>query len=355
MRSSQDANAVPVEVAPVEHGTILLRRVFSGSLEASASTTLAFKTNGRIERLPVDIGDRVERGAVVATLVPDELKQQVAQAEAELAVVKAELIEAESRATINQREYERVLTLHDEAFISDSELDTVRAAMLSSDAGVEVARARVQGAESRLESARIRLGYATIHANWEAEGDSRVVAERYVEQGETVATGDPIMTIVQLDPVEAVISVVQQDYALIDPGQRVTVRVDAFPGREWEGSVARIAPIFREGSRQARVEISVPNGERLLKPGMFVRVEAVLGEAPDATIVPTLALTKRARQDVVFVVGDDMRARMVPVAVGVRDGDRVQVTGEGVEGRVVTLGQHLLDDGSLITIPEEGP
>jgi RND family efflux transporter MFP subunit len=218
---------------------------------------------------------------------------------------------------------------------------------------VQVAEAQVTRAEALLQAARIRLGYTTIRAEWEGGDDQRIVAQRFAEQGDTISANTPLLSIIELDPIEAVIFATEREYALLAPGQPVTLTTDAYPDRTWTGDVARVSPIFREGSRQARVEISIENDDGALRPGMFVRVEAVLGQADDATIVPVQSLTERGGQTVVFVVGDDRAtARMMPVTVGIRDGQRVQVTGEGIEGAVVTLGQQLLGEESAITLPD---
>jgi RND family efflux transporter MFP subunit len=139
---------------------------------------------------------------------------------------------------------------------------------------------------------------------------------------------------------------------LLAPGQPVTLVTDAYPARRWDGRVERVAPVFREGSRQARVEVTVPNEDEALKPGMFARVETVLDRRENATIVPVEALTDRDGREVVFIVDAEQSiALMVPVRVGIRQGGRVEVIGDSIEGQVVTLGQQLLEEVSPITLP----
>jgi multidrug efflux pump subunit AcrA (membrane-fusion protein) len=122
------------------------------------------------------------------------------------------------------------------------------------------------------------------------------------------------------------------------------------------GAVARIAPIFRESSRQARVEVSLPNPDHPLKPGMFARCTLELDRVDDAIIVPDLAITERDGQSGVFrVAGDGASVNWVPVETGLRDGDRVQLLHADLSGRVVTLGQQLVEDGSIIHIPANPP
>ena len=344
----------PVEVSAVEHGPIELRRTFSGTLEAPAEFVVAPKVSGRIERLAVDLADAVARGQVVAELDDEEYRQAVAQAEADVAVARANLGEARSSLEIAERELRRMTTLRDRGIASESQFDTATVEHLARQAKYEVAQAHVTRAESALESARIRLGYTRVPASWTGGRDERVVAERFVDEGDTVAANTPLLSIVELHPMKAAFYVTEKDYGYMHPDQVASLATDAFPGESFGGHVARIAPVFREASRQALVELKVENPEHRLKPGMFVRAEIVLDRVEDATIVPVDALVRRDGDSVLFVVDSDgAMVSMRPVEVGIRDGARVQVSGDGIRGRVVTLGQQLLDDGSPITIPGE--
>lgn len=342
----------PVQVAAVERGPIALRRTFSGTLEASARFVVAPKVGGRLLRLAVDLADPVRRGQVVAELDGAELEQDVARARAELAVARANLAEARSGLEIADRALKRARTLRERGVASEMQLDAAIAEQLAGRAAVEVARARLERAEAELEAARIRLGYTTVAALWAGGSDERVVAERFVDEGDMVAANAPLLSIVELDPITAVIHATERDYARLRPGQRVELTTDAHPGEVFAGEVARIAPVFDTASRQARVEVTVPNPGHRLKPGMFVRARAVLERVDEATIVPVAALVTRDGRRAVFVVSPDgATVSLRPVEVGIRDEGRVQVTGDGIEGRVVVLGQQLLGDGSAIAIP----
>jgi len=104
------------------------------------------------------------------------------------------------------------------------------------------------------------------------------------------------------------------------------------------------------------VELLIGNTQQRLKPGMFIRATAELMHVPDATIVPVDAITRRGDQPGVFVVDDSGNAvGWKTVTVGIREGARVQVEGLEAGGRVVTLGQQLIDEGSPITIHASEP
>lgn len=348
----RETGPVPVEVAEVVRGPIERRRVFSGTLESRAQFEVAPKVGGRIVRLEVDLADEVVRGQVVAELDSDEYRQEVAQAEADLAVAQANQAEATSALEIANRELERIRTLQERGVTSESQFDVAQADQLAKQARLEVAKAQVVRAESALQTARIRLGYTTVIAKWSGGDERRVVAERFVEEGDTVAPNTALMSIVELNPIQAVVYVTERDYAHLAPGQPVSMITDAFPGERFEGEVSRVAPVFRQSSRQARVELTVSNPERRLKPGMFMRAETILNRVEDAVIVPEDALVKRDGRTSIFVVDPGGETvSLVAVETGIEDQGRVQVLDATISGYVVTLGQQLLDDGSAITMP----
>lgn len=345
--------AVPVEVAVIERGPIEHRRTFTGTLDPKAEFVVAPKVSGRVEQLHVDLADTVRRGQLVAKLDDDEYVQSVAQAEADFLVAKANLAEAESLLNIAERELKRVEKLRERGVASESQRDTAKADQLAKQAHVAVTGAQVTRAAASLEAARIRLGYSKITAGWRGGNDQRVVAERYVDEGETVAANAPLLRIVEMNPITAVFFVTERDYALLRTGQVVMLRTDAHPDAAFEGRIARIAPVFRESTRQAQVEVDVDNAELRLKPGMFVRVTVVLDRVEDAIIVPEQALVRRDGRDGVFVVaGDGQTVAWREVEVGFRQGGRVQVTGDGLNTQVVTLGQQLLEDSSAVSVAE---
>ncbi|MCP5150761.1 MAG: efflux RND transporter periplasmic adaptor subunit [Ectothiorhodospiraceae bacterium] len=342
---------VPVEVAVVERGSIAHRRTFSGTLAARAEMVVAAKVGGRLERLHVDLADTVTRGQAIAELDDDEHVQAVAQAEAERAVAEANLGEAQSLLDIAERELRRVEQLRARGVASESQRDAAKAEQLARRAHVEVTRAQLARAEAALEATRIRLRYTAVVAAWRGGGERRVVAERLVDEGDTVAANAPLLRIVELSPIVAVFHVAERDYAMLGVGQAVSLRTDAYPEAVFEGRIARVAPVFRENTRQARIEAEVDNADQRLKPGMFVRATVVLDRVDDAVIVPDQALVRRDERDGVFVLGEDGSTVHWRVVVpGHREDGRVQVRGEGITGRVVTLGQQLLDDGAVVSV-----
>jgi RND family efflux transporter MFP subunit len=340
-------------VAQIKRGPIALQRTFSGELESLAEFVVAPKVSGRVERVIVNIADTVKRGQVVAELDDDEYVQAVAQAQADLEVTRAKLSEAKSALEIANREFKRTESLLKRGVASDSEFDAARQEQLAKQAQLKVAAAEVTKAESSLETANIRLGYTKVTAGWTGGGEQRVVAERYVDEGQTVAANAPLLLIVELHPIVGVLYVTEGDYARLKPGQLVSLTTDAYPDEQYTGRIDRIAPVFRKSTRQARIEMIIDNAQHRLKPGMFIRATVVLARVPDAIIIPQQALTIRDDKNGVFIVSEDGRSVVWrEVQVGIREGDRVQIKGEKLSGRVVILGQQLVNDGSAITIPD---
>ncbi|MBN2568579.1 MAG: efflux RND transporter periplasmic adaptor subunit [Deltaproteobacteria bacterium] len=344
-------SAVAVEVVSVKQGTVRDTSVFSGTLLPSSQFTVAPKISGRLEKILVNIGDRVTQGQLIALLDDDEYVQQVEQAKAELDVAKANIEENISALNLASREYERTQGLRKKKIVSESELDVAEAQYKAKEAKQKVLLAQVAQKEAALKFATVRLGYTRIRASWENGDSYRVIGERYVDQGAMLNANAPIVSIIDIQNLTAVIHVIERDYPRIKKGQAAKITTDAFPGKDFNGKVTRISPVLKESARQARVEISVPNPSELIKPGMFVRVEIEFEKRENATIIPVNALIKQQDAVGVFLAeGKTMKARFIPVELGIKTGDLVEVSSPTLSGLVVVMGQHLLKDGSPLLI-----
>jgi len=348
---------VPVNACRIERGAVALRRTFSGTLEARREFEIASKVSGRVERLTVDLSDLIPKNKVIAYLDDDEFKQAVTQAEAELAIANANAAEAKIAMSIAVRAMDRIQTLKNESITSDSQYDVAVSNKLAKEAALKVADAQVVRAKASLETAKIHLSYTEVKANWNEEDSEYFVARRFVDEGTMVSPNIPIVTIISLNPINCIVYVTEKDYGKLQKGQIVTLITDAFANRKFTGEIERISPIFNQASRQARIEIKIDNCDFALKPGIFVRAEIVLDRVEDAILVPVSALVKRGGTTGVFVVNSDGRTvSRCDVTPGIREGDKVQVTGNNLNGLVVTLGQQLLVDGSAVSLhTKKGP
>ncbi len=361
LTSAQDEAAGPkrgtppvgVKVARVERRDLVEMRIFIGTLEAEKQFDAAFKVGGRVQEISVDLGDCLRKGDQIARLDSEEYKQQQAQAQAELEVARASLAEARSKLIAAERNYERALKLRESKVSSAAELEAAETEKLTQQAGVSLAQAQIQQREAALRAAAVRLSYTTLTADWQADenGTCRYVAGRYVDEGDTISANTPVVTLVDLSQLKAVINVSERDYALLRIGQPADVSVDSVTDRTFTGTVMRLAPVFNQASRQARVEVAVANPESILKSGMFARVRIELGRVAQATVVPSDAVIQRLGIYGVFAV-DDGHARFVELQPGIEDGGWTQVTGLEEGQQVVTLGHHLLSDGAPVSLAD---
>ncbi len=367
-KGGPDRSAAPVavEVQPVRKDTIRDIGVFTGSLVPQSQFVVAPKAAGWLKKLLVDIGDRVGRNDVIAVLDDEQFTRQVEQAGAELQVAKANAENGASALDLARREYERITALREKKIASAAELDAASAQYNASQTQLKVAQAQVAQKEAALEAAKLQLSYTQVRAFWEAGDPNRVVGERFVDEGALVQMNQPIVSILENNPLVAVVFVIERDYPKMVIGQQALVTTDAYPGQTFVGRIRRIAPLVKETSRQARVEIEVPNPDQRLKPGMFVRARVEFATHANATLVPFSAIVRRADREGVFLVsvpgalspqpqkGAALQARFVPVTIGIVNGEAVEIVDPEISGSVVTLGNHLLENGSRITLPEPG-
>ena len=353
-QTRQRSTVVAVEISPIEKTTIRDIGSFTGTLMAKSQFEVAPKISGRLEKLMLDIGDRVKHGDLIATLDDDEIVQQLDQARAELVVSKANVEESRSALENARREYERVRTLREKKIASQTEMDTIEANLNAAEAKQKVALAQVTQKEAAAKAVEVRLSYTQITANWEDGPETRVVGEKFVDEGTMLSANEPIISILDIRNLIAVIQVIERDYSKVHIGQNAEVTTDAIPGQVFTGTIARIAPLLKETSRQARVEIDLDNEKELLKPGMFVRVEIEFESHKDATVVPTKSIVKREGEQGVFLADlENMTAHFMPVKTGIANIKFTEITDPVIDGWAITLGQHLLEDGSTIVIPRK--
>ena len=349
--------AVAVEIQAIEKGAIRDVGTFSGTLIPKSYFTVVPKISGRVKDLYVDIGDRLTRGQLVALLEDEEYQQQVIQAEADMGVANANLEEAASAQEMAGKEFERAKALHGKGILSDAEIEAAQSTFATRDARYKVTRAQLANQRAALETAKVRLSYTRIRAAWETGGDIRFVGERFVNPGAMLSSNTAILSVIELQPITAVIHVTEKDYFRLKPEQPVVLNSSAFSGREFQGRVSRVAPLLKETSREARVEIDVDNADGTLKPGMFVNARIEFANKTDATIVPTSALVNRGVLQGLFMADlDNKKAVFQPATVGIVEGDRAEIVEPaGLTGHVVTLGHHLLENGTALILPESAP
>jgi RND family efflux transporter MFP subunit len=294
------------------------------------------------------IGDRVQRDEVIARLDSAEYEQAQTEARANLEIARSSLAAARAELELAEKTLERINSLEERELVSDSQIDDARFRFEAQQARLHLAEAQVEQRSAALEAARIRLGYTLLRA-----AEPGYVGERLVDEGALLPTNAAVVSVVGLDTVFVSTSIIERDYGHIRSGQEAQIEVDAFPGRRFPGQVSRLAPVLREESRVAEMEVLVPNPDQALKPGMFARVHVILSSKTDAQIVPAEAVVRRDDRVGLFVVEEsEETARYVPVTLGIQSQAIVEIADPTLDGaRIVTLGQHLLEDGSPILLP----
>jgi len=349
----RSAAPVAIETRPIRKDVIRDIGIFTGSLLPKSQFIVAPKVAGWLKKILVNIGDTVQQNQVIAILDDEEFTQQVQQARAELQVAKANAENCTSDLDIAKREYERAKALREKKIASASELDESEAAFNACQTRLKVSFAQVAQKEAALKTADVRLSYTKVQAFWENGDQTRVVGERFVDEGALLQVNEPIVSILENNPLTAVVYVIERDYQKVKVGQQSIVTTDAYPDKTFTGGVVRIAPLLKESSRQARVEMEVPNPDRLLKPGMFVRAKIEFARHDNAMLIPFAALVRREGKEGIFIAEmSNLKARFVPVTTGIINGELAEVIEPKISGLVVTMGNHLLEDGSDIMLPE---
>ncbi|HWP94592.1 MAG TPA: efflux RND transporter periplasmic adaptor subunit [Gammaproteobacteria bacterium] len=312
------APAMPVIVETVAP------RPFADALEAlgTAQANESIRVTSRVAQVVTGIhfreGQRVAAGQVLVTLEDSE-------ARANLAAAQAALVESRGQ-------YERARELFRTQAVSASQLEQIEATM-------RAAEARVHAAEAQLADHTLRAPFAGR------------VGLRRVSVGALVQPGTEITTLDDTDTIKVDFSVPEPYLATLRPGLPITARSDAFPEREFRGTIASIDSRVDPVTRAIAVRAVLPNREGLLKPGLFMTVR-VIREQAEALVVPEQALVPEQNRQYLFVVADGV-ARKREVQIGRRARGVVEiVAGLAAGEHVVVEGAQKLADGMPVEILE---
>lgn len=347
---------LPVVAVAAENGVFERAATVQGSLEAVDSAVVSARVPGPLLRVCVDLGDSVKAGETVLFEVdPDTVSNQVtiareaaATARAHVAVAEANVRKARAVADKAVRDDERFGRLHDEERVSDNEWERVRTQREASEADAAVAEAslrlarqQVSQAEAQLAIAERQLADATVLAPCDG-----TVAARLREPGEMVGAGVPVVKVTGTDRLKALAFLPARHYAEVVPGEtELAIRVgDAEP---IAAKVAAKSPEIDPRLRVFEIKALVP-GSGSAAPGAMADFRIVF-ERREGLAVPQEAVLSRAAGTVVFVAGEDGRAKETPVEVGLRDGGRAEIlSGLALGDPVIVQGQTQLYDGRAI-------
>ena len=340
---------VPVEVAEMSVRPMVDIREFTGTVKASYTYVVSAKVSGRLINITKRIGDAVKADEIIGRIEDTQFRNSRDEAQSQVRVSRASLEEAKAQLAHIERELERTRGLVEKGIASRAELDALTTQYATQNSRHELAKAQLEQRQTALSQANTNFEHTRVRV---AEGG--LVAQRHVDGGTLLSVGSPIVTIVGLDTVFVELAVSERDYQRIQQGRTAAVTTDAIPGKTFDAVVHRVAPFFQAASRTAVAEIALRNDSRLLKPGMFARISIKLNEDGAARVVPSAALIEREGKFSVFVVGDSAKVRSIPVEVGINDGRYAQILSPAsLDGPVVTLGQHLLRNGAVVSIVGE--
>lgn len=300
-----DTSAAPaVVLAPGDVATATVRDVTSGiiitgPLEPATVVRITAQVGGTVGSLEVDRGSRVSRGQRLGTINAEGVRSNAASAAAGVAAAESNLAVMRTRRDAARR-------LLAAGGISQVDADNAEAAYQAAEAQVAAARAVAAAADEM-------AGFTTIRAPMDG-----VVSERAVEQGQPVANGDPLLTVVNTSALELAGRVPVDEAAAVRVGQPVTFTLDAFPGRTFRGSVDRKDPTASASDRQVGVYVRLPNPRGELIAGQYALGEVAGRQLRGAVTVPATSVQGSGAEAAVFVVAGDRLERR-PVTVGTRD------------------------------------
>lgn len=297
----------------------------SGTLVPRARVGVKPKLPGRLDRVLVDIGDRVEAGQIVATIDRREVDAQVDAAVAAVAVARAALESAEATLANATTEHDRARSLFEGGALPRQRLEAAETAHRAAVAQRDLAQASLAQAEAALRRARELQRDATLHAPI-----SGFIVERHYDAG--AIPGDlPVVVVADISQLKLEAGVSEMEAGRLKRGLPSTVRVQARPGETFAGELAAIAPEVDQRNRHFRIEVRVANPDASLMGGMYATARLVLAREDDALVVPREAVaTREGKRVVMKVTGDTVTP--VPVVEGLIDGPRVQIVSGLAEG-----------------------
>jgi membrane fusion protein (multidrug efflux system) len=321
---SSQAQTVATAVATTSTWQPTLNSV--GSTVAVNGAALSAEVGGIVDKIDFKSGDDVPAGALLLTLRANNDPAVLAQLQA--------------TAALDAINYQRDVKQFHANAIAQSQVDTDRA-------NLEAAQAQVQAQQALMAEKHIRAPFAGR------------LGIRMVDVGQYLAVGAQIVTLQQLDPLYVDFYLPQQALSQLQVGQNVEVAIDAFPGRTFPAKISALNAVVDTSTRSLQVRATLPNEERLIRPGMFANVKVDVGAPRELVTLPQTALTFNPYGTTVYTVRhqtgpdgkDRLTAQQVFVTAGDTRGDQVAVlNGVAAGTEVVTAGQLKLRNGAPVVV-----
>jgi len=328
----------------VEQRSLDLTVSATGNLRPTNQVEVGSEVSGRIDRVLVDVNDRVSRGQVLAIINTDVIEDQIAQSRANLNASRASVAQARATLDVDVAQLGRlqeVFRLSDGRVPSRSELEIAEGNVARGRASVASAQANVASAEASLRTSQTNRDRATIRSPV-----AGVVLARQVEPGQTVAASfnTPTLFVLaeDLSVMQLRVDLDEADVGNVEPGQQATFTVDAYPGRRFPARVERVdlaanniaeAAAATQAAQVVSYEarLTVSNGESLLRPGMTATATIATASTGVRLLVPNTALRfdPDAEEEEASIMGGEqdfgLEQEEERATIGVGSRQRVQV------------------------------
>jgi len=324
-----------VDVATAQAGPAFKSLVLPGETAAWYRTTLYSRVNGYLADWKVDIGDRVKQGEILATIDTPDLDAQLDAAKAELTASRAETNVKQADADFARSSYDRWRD-SPKGVVSDQEREEKKAANDSSVAKLNAAVAKVAVDQAKVDGLTTLTQFKNVTAPF-----AGIITDRRVDPGDLVSSGSasnttPLFVIQQVDKIRVFASVPQSVAARISVGSPVTIATADDTGRRFKGKITRTTGSVDPRARTMLVEVDLPNSDTKLSPGMYVRAEFEVAQAPSVR-VPASAIIFRGKGPQVAIVRKDGTIAFRDVSIASDDGDFVDLAGGVSIGEGVAL------------------
>ena len=341
-----EESAAPPPLRPVRYQKVVFSgaqrvRTFSGVTRSAVESNLSFRVAGNVRRVLVVTGDYVEQGQLIAELDPTDFELLVEEAQAAVLQTQAQARRAEA-------DYERVRGMYENRNASKSDLDAARA-------GAESGRAQIDAALQRLEQTRSRLSYTRLRA---PVGGS--IARVDVEVNENVQAGQRMTMLTSGARPEVEVAVPESLIGEVEVGDRVSVRFDALPGRDFPAAVIEVGVAATGLATTFPVTVQLAEARAEVRSGMAANLAFTFGEegAPDRVLAPSHAVLEDRDGRFVYIVEPTEPGRGL---VHRRAATVGELTGEGLEileglsdgDRLITAGVSQIHDGLEVKLEED--
>jgi RND family efflux transporter MFP subunit len=332
--AEQTRDFVPaVLTAPVRASPATASVFWPGSTLAFNLADIFARASGYIVARNVDIGSRVKKGDVLVEISAPEIQHQIAQAEATLAQNQAALVQSQANRDLANVTWGRDKTLVQQGWVTLQQGDTDRLTLAADQAAVGVAEANIKAQQAQVKVLSQQQVYQTVVAPFDGH-----ITQRNVDVGTLVQadanTGTDMFTLMNDDVLRIQLYVPQDQAFGVAPGVEAVVRVPELPGREFPGTVTRIADALQPGTRTLLTEVDVPNPDHALPAGVYCTVELKIPRKTPSLIVPAAAIVFNADGLSVMVVENGVAhvrrvtesrdfGTTVEISAGVKDGDQV--------------------------------